>query len=113
MGLPPAAMASTPPVVNTAEEAVAIRRLLESSKNNAASSPRILLVTSAFHMQRAQRLFERQGLVVEPFPVDFQARGAWVGPQWRDPTQWFPSAGSLSASSRALRELQGRLIVQT
>ena len=100
-------------MVNTAEEAFAIRRLLERSQNKAASSPRILLVTSAFHMQRARRLFERQGLVVEPFPVDFQARGAWAGPQWQDPTQWFPSAGALSASSRALRELLGRLVYQT
>ena len=99
LGQPPAALASTPPVVNTAEEAVAIRRLLERSQNKAASSPRILLVTSAFHMQRAQCLFERQGLVVEPFPVDFQVRGVWVEPQWRDPTHWFPSAGALDASS--------------
>ena len=113
LGLPPAALASTPPVVNTAEEAVAIRRLLESSENNAVSSPRILLVTSAFHMQRARRLFERQGLVVQPFPVDFQARGAWAGPQWRDPTQWLPSASALNASSRALRELLGRLVYRT
>ena len=37
-------------------------------------------------MQRAQRLFERQGLNVLPFPVDFQARGRWAGPLWRDPT---------------------------
>jgi uncharacterized SAM-binding protein YcdF (DUF218 family) len=110
LGIPAGVMASTPPVVNTAEEAVAIRRLLDASRNASAPSPRILLVTSAFHMRRAQRLFERQGLVVEPFPVDFQARGAWAGPQWRDPTQWVPSAGALDGSSRALRELLGRLI---
>ena len=103
-------MASTPQVVNTAEEAVAISRLLEASGNGSVPSPRILLVTSAFHMRRAQRLFERQGLMVEPFPVDFQARGAWAGPLWRDPTKWFPSAEALDGSSRALRELLGRLI---
>ena len=113
LGLPPDAMASTPSVVNTAEEAVAIRRLLESQPRNAASSPRILLVTSAFHMQRARRLFERQGLVVQPFPVDFQDRGAWAGPHWRDPTQWLPSAIALDDSSRALRELLGRLVYRT
>ena len=103
-------MASTPPVVNTAEEAVAIRRLLDRSKTASAPPTRILLVTSAFHMRRAQRLFERQGFEVEPFPVDFQARGAWAGSLWRDPTQWFPSAAALDGSSRALRELLGRLI---
>ena len=103
LGIPAAAMASTPPVLNTAEEAAAIRQLLPARA-------RIQLVTSAFHMRRAQRLFERQGLQVLPFPVDFQARGRWAGPLWRDPTQWLPRAKSLDNSSRALRELLGRLV---
>ena len=68
LGIHAAAMASTPPVVNTAEEATAIRQRLPGR-------PRIPLVTSAFHMRRAQRLFEHQGLKVLSFPVDFQARG--------------------------------------
>ena len=106
LGIPAAAMASTPPVVNTAEEAAAIRNLLPTGA-------RILLVTSAFHMRRAQRLFERQGLNVLPFPVDFQARGRWAGPLWRDPTQWLPSARALDDSSRALRELLGRLVYRS
>ena len=110
LGIPEGVIASTPPVLNTAEEAVAIRRLLEPSKAASAPPTRILLVTSAFHMRRSQRLFERQGFEVEPFPVDFQARGAWAGPLGRDPTQWFPSAAALDESSRALRELLGRLI---
>ena len=104
LGVPEAAMASTPPVLNTADEAVAIRLLLPGGKY------RVLLVTSAFHMHRSQRLFERQGLHVLPFPVDFQARGLWAGPLRHDPTQWLPSARSLDDSSRALREMLGRLI---
>ena len=104
LGVPEAAMASTPPVLNTADEAVAIRRLLPARQS------RVLLVTSAFHMRRSQRLFERQGMQVLPFPVDFQARGRWAGPLWRDPTQWLPSAGALDNSSRAMRELLGRLV---
>ena len=114
LGIPAAAMASTAPVVNTAEEAIAIRHLLGPTPfEPTSSSPRILLVTSAFHMRRAQRLFERQGLKVLPFPVDFQARGGWAGPSWRDPTQWLPSAEALDDSSRALRELMGRLVYRT
>ena len=114
LGIPAAAMATTPPVVNTAEEAIAIRRLLAPpSSPLSAASPRILLVTSAFHIRRAQRLFERQGLKVLPFPVDFQARGRWAGPLWRDHSQWLPSARALDESSRALRELIGRLVVRS
>ena len=104
LGIPKAAMASTAPVLNTVEEAAAIRRLLPASQS------RVLLVTSAFHMRRSQRLFERQGMQVLPFPVDFQARGHWAGVLWRDPTQWLPSAAALDDSARALRELLGRLV---
>ena len=97
-------MASTGPVVNTAEEAVAIRGLLPRPQN------RVLLVTSAYHMQRARRLFERQGFEVLAFPVDFKTRGSWSGGIWRDPMQWFPSAANLLDSSVALRECLGRLV---
>lgn len=109
LGIPAAAMQSTNPVVNTAQEAIAIHQLLQGS-DRSTTTPRTLLVTSAFHMRRAQRLFERQGLTVIPFPVDFQARGQWAGPIWRDPTQWLPTAAALDGSSRALRELLGRLV---
>ena len=68
LGVPEAAMASTPPVLNTADEAVAIRRLLPARRSQ------VLLVTSAFNMRRPQCLFESQGMQVLTFPVDFQAR---------------------------------------
>ena len=111
LGIPADAMASTSPAVNTAEEAIATRRLLRQKLLiKGSSSPRILLVTSAFHMHRAQRVFQRQGLQVHPFPVDFQARGRWAGSLWRDPTQLLPSARALDASSNALREVLGRLV---
>lgn len=103
LGLPAAAVATTGRVSNTAAEARAIA---------AALPPRspILLVTSAFHMRRAQRLFERQGLRVVPFPVDFQATGSWAGHPLADPLAYLPSAGGLASSSRALREALGRLL---
>ena len=63
LGVPAAAMASTPPVENTAEEAAAIRRLLMARSaaqpwDRDALSGRITLVISAFHVRCAQRLFE-------------------------------------------------------
>ena len=112
-GVPAAAMASTPPVVNTAEEAIAILELLQRSHSFAtstASSPRILLVTSAFHMQRAQKVFEQQGFIVRPFPVDFKSRGKWAGSSLLDPTLWVPNAHYLASSSAALREIIGRIV---
>jgi uncharacterized SAM-binding protein YcdF (DUF218 family) len=103
MGLPPGAMRSTARVSNTAEEAREIAAQLPGGSA-------VVLVTSAFHMARAQRLFERQGLRVVPFPVDFQATGSWAGQPLRDPLRYFPSAGGLDSSSRALREWLGRLL---
>ena len=104
LGVPSDAVSTTHTVFNTADEAVALSQFLP------ARNSRILLVTSAFHMRRSQALFERQGFKVLPFPVDFKAHGHWAGPLWRDPTQWLPSASALDNSSRALRELLGRLV---
>ena len=101
--------------MNAAEEVVAIRWLFMAgsaaqTSHQEASSGRIILVTSAFHLRCAQRLLERQALVVQPFPVDFQARGRWADAVWSTPMQWLPSARTLDCSSRGLRELLGRVV---
>ena len=103
LGLPAADLFSTARVRNTAEEAQVVASQLPPG------SP-VVLVTSAFHMPRARRLFERQRLWVIPFPVDFQARGAWAGHPLADPLNWLPSADGLERSSRALREAIGRTL---
>ena len=103
IGVPADAVVSTDKVRNTAEEAEAVAAMLPTGST-------ILLVTSAFHMPRSRRLFERQGLTVLPFPVDFQASGAWAGHPLRDPLRYLPTAGGLASSSRALREAIGRTI---
>lgn len=103
LGLPPADLRSTARVRNTAEEAREIAAQLPAGSA-------VVLVTSAFHMARAQRLFERQGLRVLPLPVDFQATGTWAGQPLADPLRYLPSAAGLESSSRALREWLGRLL---
>ena len=70
----------------------------------------VLLITSAFHMPRAQRLFQRQGLSVLPFPVDFQATGAWAENLLQNPLNLAPTADGLQSSSRAIREAIGRTL---
>ena len=63
---------------------------------------RVLLVTSAFHMRRAQALFEKQGLIVVPAPTDFQrivSNSTVPGV--------LPQVGNLSRTTHALHELVG------
>ena len=106
LGIPSEAITITTRVVNTAQEAIEIRRILK--KNNSPS--KILLVTSAFHMQRAKKQFERQGLLVHPFPVDFKTSKS---SPWQSPYQWIPNSDSLNRSSNAIREILGRAIYKS
>jgi uncharacterized SAM-binding protein YcdF (DUF218 family) len=66
---------------------------------------RLLVVTSAFHMQRTQGCFRAEGMDVDLLPVDFRAY---------DPARYngrlLPRAGAFNQSSNALRELAGRAI---
>ncbi len=102
MGLPSAQIVTTGRVVNTAEEAVAVASLLQSRH---LAAPRILLVTSAFHMARARRQFERNGMTVVPFVVDFA--GAAAGSIGL--LHFIPSPGAFGQTHVALREVYGRL----
>lgn len=66
-----------------------------------ANVRRILLVTDALHMARAQRVFEHQGLEVVAAPTVFYSRTAVT------PMRWVPSAGALRLSHYALHEWIG------
>ena len=74
------------------------------------TSKQILLVTSAFHMNRAKKLFERQGFIIHPFPVDFKTSTIST---WKNPSKWIPNAQSLSMSSIAIREIIGRVVYKS
>jgi len=65
---------------------------------------RILLVTSALHMPRSVALFEAQGLEVFPAATDHEVTAL---PGWR---KWLPDPGALDGSSRAIKEMVGRLM---
>jgi uncharacterized SAM-binding protein YcdF (DUF218 family) len=96
-GISPTAMTVTEPVANTAAEAEAVRALL-------GDQPTILLVTSAFHMPRAQGLFERLGCTVIPYPVDFYAN---LSRPW-SVLDLLPQANAFDQTELAWRELMGR-----
>ena len=85
-------------VENTADEAIAVKELIGSNK-------KIILVTSAFHMYRAKKLFEKQGFYVFPYIVDFKTNRNKV----LNIMDLFPSAGSLNETENGIRELIGRI----
>ncbi len=64
-----------------------------------------ILVTSAFHMPRAMRLFLKQGLQPIPAPV-----GQWKPPrEFWSPSNLFPSASGLRLAELAYHEYMGLL----
>ncbi|MEK9963864.1 MAG: YdcF family protein, partial [Betaproteobacteria bacterium] len=63
-GIPEKYILLTEYAENTEQEAISARRILPDTIQ------RITLVTSAFHMNRAKLVFEKSGLLVDPFPVD-------------------------------------------
>jgi len=97
LGIPVDRMIVTTDVQNTEDEAREVRKHLGEGRT-------IILVTSAFHMPRAARLFRAFGLEVRPFPVDFKVE---VGGT-RTILDVLPNAGSLFKSEIAMRELFGR-----
>lgn len=97
MGVPDQAILLEKQSLNTYDNAVFSAQLLRER-----GMQRVLLVTSAFHMRRAERLFLAQGLDVIPAPTDFQ-RLVTPGVLPR----WLPGAGNLVRSSKALHEMVG------
>jgi uncharacterized SAM-binding protein YcdF (DUF218 family) len=108
LGVPSKALRTTGLVVNTAEEAQAVATLLGRQViygNGLAQSTKVLLVTSAYHMPRAQRLFEHAGLTVIAYPVDFQVQTS----RNLSVIDFLPSAIALQKTEMSWRETLGRV----
>jgi uncharacterized SAM-binding protein YcdF (DUF218 family) len=100
------------------EFGVAVRWFDERSQNTAGNAReaaallqaagigRVVLVTSAFHMPRAQRAFERSGLQVVAAPTGYFGY-AGGGFEW---THLVPSGDALRVSYLALREMAAGLM---
>ena len=97
---------TTKNVFNTFQEAKAIKKLLNFKSN------KIILVTSAYHMKRAKKVFEREGIFVQPYPVDFKSIRSYKS-LFKNPLNFTPDARSLSQSSVAIREIIGRIIYRS
>ena len=95
-GIPKENILLTDNVQNTDQEAKSVKKLL--NQNN-----KIILVTSAFHMPRAKKVFEAAGIKVIPFPVDFQNQESKL-----TFIDFIPSAGAFFSTSHFVREMIGR-----
>jgi uncharacterized SAM-binding protein YcdF (DUF218 family) len=87
-----------PEARNTVENAEKSKALLA-----ARGFRTVLMVTSAFHLPRAQGCFRAVGLEPDVLPVDFRMRAPEVD------AHWLPRASFFGDSADALRELFGRL----
>ena len=97
-GIPSEKIIVSKDVENTADEALAIKELIGPSK-------RIILVTSAYHMYRARRLFEKQEFEVIPYKVDYKtSRNNHIA--FMD---FLPSASNLQLIETEIREIIGIL----
>ncbi|MBI4449749.1 YdcF family protein [Candidatus Uhrbacteria bacterium] len=85
----------------THENGSAVVRLLWERRPEMVS-PKVLLVTSAWHMRRAVAVFEGLGVAIVPIPADFAARTPRV-----TPLSFFPSADSFSSSVTSIHEWVG------
>lgn len=66
LGIPAEALIQEPDSLNTYQNAVNVKKILESRRIG-----KVLLVTSALHMPRSLKIFQRQGMNVIPAPTDF------------------------------------------
>jgi uncharacterized SAM-binding protein YcdF (DUF218 family) len=102
LGVPSEAIVEERRSRNTRENAVEARAVLEP-----LGVRRILLVTSALHMQRAAALFRAQGFEVIPAPTDYVAVDTGERSWQLQILALLPDADSLSLTTRALREWLG------
>ena len=88
----------TKEVLNTYDESLAVSEVLGENKT-------VILVTSAFHMNRAKLLFEKQGIKIIPYKVDFKcsinSKLYFI--------DFIPSSDALKTTEIALREVLGRI----
>ena len=97
-GVNPEDIIVTDEVFNTFEESEAVYDLIGENKN-------IILVTSAFHMKRAEALFEKKGFSVTAFKVDYKTPPVIK----LNIFNILPNAVALSDTETGFRELLGRL----
>ena len=109
LGVPDSAILQDPTSLNTYQNAVNVRQIVKER-----GIRRVLLVTSAMHMPRSLRIFQRQGIDAIPAPTDFQVTQQDIKEPFSS-TQatvlnFLPDAERLEKTTRALKEYIGLVI---
>ena len=108
MGVPASTILQDPTSLNTRENAINVKRIMDQH-----GLKRILLVTSAMHMPRSLKIFQKLGINPIPAPTDFlistdEARDEQtIASALLDS---LPDAENLRHLTRALKEYVGLLI---
>ena len=95
-GIDPDRILLTEMVENTNDEAKAISKMLPKNSE-------VILVTSAFHMPRAEKVFQNQNLKVIPYAVDFRSSAKKINVM-----DFLPQANAFRDSNFYFREIIGR-----
>jgi uncharacterized SAM-binding protein YcdF (DUF218 family) len=103
-GVPPDSIIVTRETLNTAAEAEALAELAAR-----LHWKRVLLVTSAYHMPRAMRLFRDCPAEIVPVPVNFQTFDPGQPSDNGSLDHYVPQSEALFRSEQALREYLGIL----
>ncbi len=99
MGVAPARILVDDRSLNTRENALESKRIIDAASSASDRGP-VLLVTSAMHMPRAVGCFEKVGLHVVPWPVDYRMKGLGL-------RGLFPGVDDMSQTNDALHEYFG------
>ncbi|BAZ32588.1 hypothetical protein NIES4074_50940 [Cylindrospermum sp. NIES-4074] len=109
IGIPAEAIVQEPDSLNTYQNAVNVRKILESR-----GIRRVLLVTSAMHMPRSLKIFQRQGVDVIAAPTDFLVSQGDIQEIGSTPKaallNSLPDAGNLQQFTNALKEYVGSFV---
>ncbi|MBW4465508.1 MAG: YdcF family protein [Pegethrix bostrychoides GSE-TBD4-15B] len=111
LGVPASAILQDPTSLNTRENAVNVKQILD-----ARGIQQILLVTSATHMPRSMRIFQKLGINATAAPTDFLVVQPEVELAGKSPEGrllgLIPDSEHLHHSTRALKEYIGSFVYQ-
>src|SRR4028118_177946 len=109
LGVPTSAILQDPTSLNTHQNAVNVKKIMKER-----GIRRVLLVTSAMHMPRSLKIFQRQGIEAIPAPTDFLVTQHDIEESTNSTEaivlNLLPDSDRLDKTTRALKEYIGTVV---